>query len=200
MSVMNYPHELIQSYIEHLTHPFADEIKQTLFSYGNEHYGEIYYYSAVKLLKFLKLSNTDHFLDIGSGLGALLFQVFLTTPVASVTGVEIHTQRYLLSKKIKSLMQQKNPDLFMNDKPLDLIHGDFLKHEFDTVSVIYVCSIVFSFELLEALGKKINAMQSVRKIASFRKLPHLIDFKLVKKLHLHCTWDQVACYLYERKI
>ena len=77
-----------------------------MFATSNEIYGELYYYSVVKLLRYLKITERDHFLDIGSGLGRLVFQIFLTTNAASVTGVEINEQRYDISCKIKDNMKQ----------------------------------------------------------------------------------------------
>ena len=189
---------LIQSYLDDIYLPFAEDIKQSLYFYDNEHYGEIYYYSVVKLVKYLNISNTDHVLDLGSGLGRVAFQLFLTTNAASITGIEINAQRYDVSKKVNDVLETTTPDVVVKARALNLIHGDFLKYHFDDISVIYVCSYVFSFELLEAMGKKINGMSSVKKIASIGKLPHLVDFKLIKTVFLHCTWDRVACYIYER--
>ena len=70
-------HEMIQSYLDTLYTPFNQEIRRSRLCGENETYGEIYYYSAVKLLNYLNLSPDDHFLDIGSGIGKLVFQVFL---------------------------------------------------------------------------------------------------------------------------
>ncbi len=190
-------HEVIQSYMEHLYTPYTENIKQSLCFYGNEHYGELYYYSAVKLLRYLNILDTDHFLDLDSGLGRLIFQLFLTTNVQTITGIEINGGRYYVSKKISETMQQDLP--LMRHRELNIIQGDFLKRHFSDVSVIYVFSSVFSFALLEAIGKKINDMAHVRKIATFIKLPNMVNFQLIKILDLHCSWDKVPCYIYERK-
>jgi 16S rRNA A1518/A1519 N6-dimethyltransferase RsmA/KsgA/DIM1 with predicted DNA glycosylase/AP lyase activity len=191
-------HELIQSYLEQLYAPYAIDIKKSQFFYKNEQYGELYYYSFVKLLTYLQISPEDHVLDIGSGLGKIVFQLFLTTQAASVTGVEINLQRYAICKKIYATMQQQLPDMFANDRKLNILHGDFLNHGFSEISVIYVCSTVFSFDLLDAIGKKINMMPRVKKIASFRKLPHLSNFQLIERIFLHADWEKTPCYLYER--
>lgn len=192
-------HEAIQTYFDKIYEPFQSNIKQSLFSFSNEIYGEVYYYSAMKLLKFLKITDKDHFLDLGSGLGKLVFQLFFTTPAASVTGIEINQQRHEIAVKVKETIEHNLPDLFSHERTLNLIHGDFLKYDFDHISIIYLCSTVFSAELLDSIGKKINQMDNVKQVVSFRKLPNLDKFVLTKKIFLHGTWDKASCYLYSRK-
>jgi len=190
--------EMIQAYLEKLYGSYQADIRQCLFSQSNEIYGELYYYSVKKLLKYLKITSEDRFLDIGSGLARLIFQVFLTTNAASVSGIEINAARHSIADRIKEKIEEKLPELFVGKKSLELIMGDFLNHFFDSISVIYVCSTVFSFELLQAIGQKINEMETVRRVASMRKMPDLTRFALVKKIYLQGTWDRTVCYLYVR--
>ncbi len=189
-------HEMIQTYFDTLYNPLNSEIKQSMFGKPNEIYGELYYYSIVKLLKYLEITEKDHFLDVGSGLGKLVFQIFLTTKAASVTGIEINHQRYSISCKIRDQLKQQLPGIFNGSRSLDFLYDDFLNYNFSNINIIYVCSLVFSIDLLNAIGNKINNMNSVKKIVSFRKLSNLNKFKLSKKLFLHGTWDKAACYIY----
>lgn len=189
-------HKTLQPYFDKIYRTYDTHIK---VSQGDEIYGELLYYSAVKLLKHLKLTPQDHFLDIGSGLGKLVFQIFLTTQVASVTGIEINHARHGIAENVKQKLQNQFPTAFNQNRQLNLIHGDFLKHDFETVTQIYVCSTVFSGDLLRAIAEKVNAMSRVQTIVSLRKLPHLTHFKLSKKLFLHASWDYTTCYLYTRK-
>jgi len=168
-----------------------------LFGSSNEIYGELYYYSVVELLKYLKITPTDHFLDIGSGLGKLVFQIFLSTEAENVTGIEINEERHVIACNIKAKLKQQLPQLFIH-RTLDLIEGDFLNYNFDKISIIYLCSTVFSETLLQNIGTKINVMPNVKTIASLRKLPYLTHFKITKRIFLHSTWDRVACYLYSK--
>jgi len=190
--------ELIQTYFDKLYTPFKAEITKTQTCDSDQTYGELYYYSVVKLLKYLTLKEKDHFLDIGSGLGKIVAQTFLTTKVASSTGIEINEERHTIANSAKETLMQHLPDLFMNRKSLNIILGDFLKAEFHNITVIYTSSIVFSFPLLQAMGEKINNMKSVQKVASLRKLPNLDNFQLTDKIFLHGNWDYVACHIYTR--
>ena len=191
-------HNLIQHYFESLYSVFSSEINQTLCYQNNEIYGELYYYSIVKLLKYIPIRATDHFLDIGSGLGKLVFQIFLTTPAVNVTGIEINSARMLIAQKIKYNMQNHLPELFKSYKAIHLIESDFLTYQFESVTIVYVCSTVFSSYLLTAISEKINRMASVHTVISMRKLSFLSNFFLRKKIFLHGTWDMTACYIYEK--
>lgn len=192
-------HEIIQAYFDEIYHPFKMEIEQSQTFRNNETYGEIYYYSVLKLLKEIHISDQDHFLDIGSGLGKLVFQLYLTTKAASVTGVEINQVRHQVACEVKKTIENQLPKMFNESRKLTLLNEDFLKSTLDNITIIYLCATIFSFDLLSNIGKKINEMETVQWIVSFRKLPHLTHYKIVKKIFLHCTWDHVACYLYRRK-
>lgn len=190
-------HEMLQSYLDKVYISFDHDIKKTLHFNGNQIYGEILYYSAIKLIKHLNLKPDDNFLDIGSGLGKLALYIYFASQVQSVTGIEINSQRHLIATRIRQVIEQQLPRMF-EQRTFTLLEGDFLQSDFEDITVVYICSTIFSYELLEAMGKKLNQMTSIKKIASFRKLPHLSHFKLVKKLLIHCSWERVGCYIYER--
>jgi Histone methylation protein DOT1 len=194
-------HELIQSYLDTLYRPLETEIKQAMLSNGNEQYGYIHYYSFLKLMSHLNISSQDHFLDIGSGFGKLIFQVFLTSELASATGIEIQFQRHQIADQINRIIQKDLPLLFKPDRNLSFFQGDFLglsSSILGKISIIYVCASVFSPDLILAIGKKINDMKNVHTILSFRKIPNLEHLKIEKKIFVECSWDSVACYFYRR--
>lgn len=191
-------HEEVQCCFDRLYSPYESDFKKSL-SYGaNETYGEIYYYSALKILNYLSITDNDHFLDIGFGIGKLVFQTFFITDAASVTGIEINESRYNIACKIKEAIEQDFPRLFVNERSINLINADFLQCSFEKITIAYLCCTVFSFELLCAVGIKLNTMSRLEKIVSFRKLPHLDNFRLVTRLFVHCSWDKVPCYIYIR--
>ena len=191
-------HEVIQSYLTSLYRNFDNDIKGSMLSSENEIYGELHYYSVVKLLTYLDISENDHFLDLGFGLGKLLFQIILTTTAQHITGIEINNSRFNIVTKLFTTMQNQLPDCFLN-KNITLLEGDFLQFNFHPITIVYVCSTVFSFILLDTISEKINCMPSVNCVVSFRKLPRLSNFRLTKKLFLHGSWDHAVCYLYSRK-
>jgi hypothetical protein len=58
----------------------SEEITEIRSNGGHEQYGEIPYDSAAHLLDDLQLSRQDVFYDLGSGVGKLVLQVYMTTP------------------------------------------------------------------------------------------------------------------------
>lgn len=194
-------HEMIQSYLDKLYHPFAEDIKHSKLPKGNQIYGELYYYSFLELLDHISITQNDHILDIGSGLGKIVFQMYLTTRAGTVTGIEINHERHVIASLVKKKMQYQLPELFQTSahRKLSLLEGDFLELDFPKITMIYLCSTAFCFELLEAMGNKMNEMDNVRKIISFRKIPGLENFNMTQKIFLPATWDNVACYFYTRK-
>ena len=194
-------HPMIQSYFDYCYGYLDRDIKKSMSSSSNEIYGELYYYSVVKLLKYLNLTEKAHFLDIGSGFGKIVFQIFLTTNVSSATGIEINNQRHSIACSAKKIMEDNLPEIFNKNRKLYLINNNFLNINLDNlnnITMIYICCAVFSFELLSDIGNKINSMRSVQTVVSFRKLPNLSNFKLTKKIFLHGSWDYAPCYLYRR--
>lgn len=189
--------EMLQNYFEFLYHPHQTQIKNAFFGQANEIYGELYYYSMKKLLGYLSLSETDHFLDIGSGLGKIVFQSFLTQPIASATGIEIHPKRHDIALSVSQHLKSDLPRLFEN-RLLSIRQGDFLAQDFSEITTVYTCSTVFSWDFLIKIGEKINELPKVRQITTIRKIPNLSNFKLEKKIYLHGTWDYTGCYLYKR--
>ncbi len=171
----------------------------------DEIYGELYYYSALKLIQELTITDQDHFLDIGSGLGKLVYQVFYTTPARAVTGIEINQKRHEIAYNLKQpLMQKVNAvlkpyNIRHAEKSLNFVLGDFLEADLQDITIAYVCATVFSYGLLERVGQKINNMPSVHTVIALRKLPDLLKFRLRKKLFLQGSWDTTVCYIYERK-
>lgn len=191
-------HEMLQSYFDNVYASLETEIKKTLHFTGNEIYGEILYYSAIKLINYLGITSKDHFLDIGSGLGKFAFYLFFVSQVSSVTGIEINPHRHQIATKVKQKIQMQLPRLF-DDRELCLMEGNFLEASFDRATMVYLCSTIFSYDLLEKISLKLNTMANVKKIASLRKLPFLSNFTCVKRMSIHCSWDRCSCYIYERK-
>ncbi len=192
-------HEMIQSYFDKVYTSFEADIKKTLHFKGNEIYGEIFYYSAIKLIKYLGVTPEDHFLDIGSGIGKLAFYVYFASQAASVTGIEINSARHAIAIQVSEVIQTQLPRMFEH-REFSLVEGNFLESNFDRTTIVYICSTIFSYDLLEKIGLTLNTMPHIRKIASFRKLPFLSNFTCVKKMLIHCSWERVGCYIYERNI
>lgn len=130
-------HELIQSYFDEIYTSLNKDVQKMRPEDPNQIYGELYYYSALKLLKHLNLSPNDHFLDLGSGLGKLVLQLYLTSNIASVAGIEINQERNHIALKAMDKVKQKIssacdsaltsafPSAFNSNRTINFIQGDF---------------------------------------------------------------------------
>ncbi|HSW75807.1 MAG TPA: hypothetical protein VLG50_02090, partial [Candidatus Saccharimonadales bacterium] len=118
---------------------------------------------------------------------------------ASVTGIEINAARHRIAMRVAEVIQAQLPRMF-DHRDFSLVEGNFLESSFDRTTMVYICSTIFSYDLLEKIGLKLNTMPNIIKIASFRKLPFLSNFTCVKKMLIHCSWERVGCYIYERNI
>ncbi len=197
-------HEAIQGVFHECYGPLEPKLQAAWCLTPDEIYGELYYYSALKLIQELNITEQDHFLDIGSGLGKLIYQVFYTTPAGAVTGVEINQKRHEIAYNLKEHLTQKlnavlEHPIQHTKRRLEFVLGDILETDFQDVTIAYVCATVFSYGLLERVGQKINNMPSVHTVVSLRKLPDLLKFRLKKKMFLQGSWDTTVCYIYERK-
>ena len=129
-----------------------DERNQIVRKGGEPTYGEITYESAQKLLHDLKLTYNDVFYDLGSGVGKMVVQTYLTTPVKKATGVELATTRAQQALKAKDALS-KIGKLHKN-RDLEFYIKSIIEVPLDDATVIYMCSTCFSPELMKALTDK----------------------------------------------
>ena len=191
-------HELVQTYFEWLEKQYPAD-PQHYQKKGNAMYGEVNYYSFCRIIEYLKLTKTDVFLDIGSGLGLALFQVFFTTPIQKAIGIEVDTHRCQQAKERYQQLIRDMPVMF-TERSLLLQEGNFLTHFFPEVTVAYTCSSAFDGPLLRALTQQLNSYPKLKTVASLRKLEGLDGFRLVKVLPVECSWDTVNCFIYHKPI
>jgi hypothetical protein len=158
--------------------------------------GEILYSGIDKLLSIINLTEQDVFVDLGSGNGKIVLQVFLRSIVAEAIGIEIlpnlHQQALLATEKIKIEL----PGFFVDNRKVNFILGSFFEESFSAATVILINAVCFSQDMLCSLGDKINLMPGVRLVASLRPIPTLKRLAFKKAIRIACSWDMVMCYLY----
>lgn len=153
--------------------------------------GEILYPSAAKLLTALPLTHHDIFLDLGSGLGKFVQQVFSTTQVREAHGIEIseelHHQALLATKNIQQ----------PNHRKLNFIQGDFLEIPWPAPTVLFICATCYTQATLCAIGNIINHTPSIHTVMSLRPIPTLQRLPFKEVIRIECTWDTALCYVYK---
>ncbi len=163
----------------------------------SETYGEILYSGVDKLLSNVALKEQDVFVDLGSGLGKLLLQVFLKSSVGKAIGIELaselHQQALLAADKV----QHELPGFFSNQRQLEFLQGNFLEIPFMEASVMLLGSPCFGVKLLEELGEIFNRVPGLHTVMSLRPIPNLQRLRFKKAIRVECSWDSALCYIYQ---
>lgn len=157
-------------------------------------YGEILYPSVNTIIEYLDIKEDDIFYDFGSGVGKVGLQFFLKSPVKKVSGIEFSVKRHLVAEKIYKQVQREFPELFLNNRSLKSIQGDFMQADIRDATIIYTCSTCFSEELLAELGALFDQCPNLRYIVSMKPLP--VKLPLDTILEIECTWDKTKCHVY----
>uniref|UniRef100_A0A0N5A338 Histone-lysine N-methyltransferase, H3 lysine-79 specific n=1 Tax=Parastrongyloides trichosuri TaxID=131310 RepID=A0A0N5A338_PARTI len=69
--------------------------------FKNLNYGELTYYGFEVLKSHLSINNSDTFVDLGCGVGQIVFQAAVTTPVKKAIGVECDENRISVAKSME---------------------------------------------------------------------------------------------------
>jgi hypothetical protein len=160
-------------------------------------YGEILYLSVDKLLAELAFTENDIFLDLGSGLGKIVLQCFLQTPVRESSGIEYFPQLHEQATTALQRVQRELPEFFHNNRSVKLLLGDFFEIPWTAATVVLTGSPCFSARFLKKLAQCLDTQPTLRSVVSLRPLP-LTGFTLQKALRVECSWDTSLCYLYQR--
>lgn len=161
-------------------------------------YGEILYPSMEKLLSKISLSEEDIFIDLGSGLGKLVLQVFLCTRVKEACGIEIiptlHKQALLAAERV----ERELPAFYCNDRRLYFLQGSFLELPLERASIVLIGSPCFSPTMLDTLAQIISNIPRIHTVLTLRPLPLLEGFIFKEAVRVETSWDTALCYLYHR--
>lgn len=186
------PREICLGYINYLYQDSKTGIQSKNI---NQTYGEILPQSATPLINYLNLSPADSFLDLGSGLGKLLLQVFLETSVQKAIGIEIDGSLNQQAQTACDIARKELPEFFIN-REINFIHSDFLKCDLPAVTHVLIASPCFTPSLLECLVAKLNEIDSIQCLISLRPLLTLNKLKFYKTMRLECSWDSALAYIY----
>ncbi len=160
-------------------------------------YGELLYPSVKKLIRMLSLTSQDVFLDLGSGLGKCMLQVFMQTNLKKVIGIEASVALCQQTQMVLATVKNDFPFYWENGREISQMSGNFLTCDWQDATCVYTCSTCFTQELLVSIGNKINRMPQIQKVCSLRPLPTL-QLPLKKIFTVECSWDSALCFYYGR--
>jgi len=155
----------------------------------NETYGEILSESVTKLLRLIPMTENDVFLDLGSGKGKVVSQVFAETNVKEARGIELLPALHAEAERNKSARIPVN-------RSLTFIQGDFLQVPFTAATIVFIASPCFGASLLHQLGDKLNHTPTIHTVLSLRPIATLSRLTFKKIVRIECSWDSALCYIY----
>ncbi|HXW85813.1 MAG TPA: hypothetical protein VEK38_00570 [Candidatus Bathyarchaeia archaeon] len=166
---------------------------------GNATYGEITFSGVQKLLAHLHLTEHDIFYDLGCGVGKMVMQVYLTSPVKKSVGIELSQERFASAERAKQLILEV--ETLEPGRTFEFIHGDILTANIHEATAIYLASTCFSDDFMQRITEKfITQTPASIRIVTLRELPANNAFVLSETLELPMTWsDHTPVYVYRRK-
>lgn len=162
-------------------------------------YGEILPQGAFDMLWRVGAKPGDRFYDLGSGTGKVVMLAYLAGLRA--TGIELSHARWKASCKAASsarvlLDSDGNPavdapeslECPKNAASMDLLWASLLDVDFTDADVIFICSVVFSIELVHKLAATARWMKPGSRIVSYQPLDGS-EFKEIGKFATPTSWS-----------
>lgn len=163
---------------------------------GSPIYGEITQKSVEMLYEYLSINKDDVLYDLGSGVGKVVLQVAIKTPIKKAIGIEISKERY--DGSLQALSNAKN---FFNsiDKKVKFINDSLLNIDLKNASIIYTCSTAFSQGFMKEMTNYLGLYKHPFRLVSLQELPDNKLFKLEEVLKLDMSWiKKTSVHVYQR--
>ncbi len=162
-------------------------------------YGEILLPSIDKLLRIIKCSNDDVFVDYGSGLGKIVIHVFLKTVVNAAYGIELSPELHQHAINAAKKLQYDLPSLYDDGRKLEFFLANFLERPIPNATIAIINATCFTQPLLNKLGKVLENTSSIHTVLSTRPINTLRRLAFKKSVRIECSWDTALCYIYGGK-
>ncbi len=160
-------------------------------------YGEITYEGVDQLLRTLHVTDHDVFYDLGSGVGKMVIQVCLDTPIKKSVGIELSGTRHADAMNIAEQLKKKN--YIKQNKMLRFECKNILNADISDATIVYLASTCFSDECMKKVTKKLATLKKGLRVITLRKLPDNEAFTLTATYNLPMTWsNQTPVYVYTK--
>jgi len=130
-------------------------------------YGEILIGDFIDMLDNVGAHAGQHFYDLGSGLGQLVFTAGLLG--LDATGIEIVTQRH--EQACAAMQQAGEQDIGHNHGSIKFLHGSFYDVDFSDADIVFINSVLFSDEMMRIISQTARKMKLGSRIISYLSLP-----------------------------
>ena len=161
-------------------------------------YGEISYKAVNRVLRDSFITNDDVLYDLGSGVGKMVLQSYLSFPFKKVIGIELSKHRYAQSMKARNLLKKKG--LMNSNCTLLFFQENFAQSNIDDATVVYMGLKNCSSNFMTMFVKKLAKLKKGLRVITLQKLPNSdsYNFTFIKEYRLPMSWTKSSSvYVYE---
>lgn len=161
-------------------------------------YGEISYKAVDTVLQDLFITNEDVLYDLGSGVGKMILQSYLSFPFKKVIGIELSKSRYVQAIEAKNLLEEKK--FMSSNRTIRFFQEDFTKSNINDATVVYTGLKNCSDNFMTMLVKKLAKLKNRLRVITLQRLPDsdFYNFTFIKEYRLPMSWSKSSSvYVYE---
>lgn len=151
----------------------------------NNTYGTITPNGVQKLIQYLDINKYDTFLDLGSGIGNVVIQFTLNSPIEKSNGIEFLKTRYNKSleylTEFKKIFKQK-----LNN--VNFINGDINDYIINE-NIVFTCSTCFPEHLMDIITSKCEENKNLKYLITQKKIKENTKLDYVGNIDLECSWN-----------
>lgn len=169
-------------------------------------YGEVTPSGARQLFQAMGLANEKAagavFYDLGSGAGRLVAQAWLELPDARAVGIELAPTRHAAAVRSWRSVVAESPELWqLGRSPLlqeeggpEFRLGSMLETDLGDATHVYVSSVCFGKELMEALWSRLaTSAPALKTVATLKRFPApAVEAKLSHTARVEMTWSRAG--------
>lgn len=166
---------------------------------GSATYGEITYESVQKLLEKLHPTNKDIFMDLGSGFGRMVIQVYLQSKVKESIGVELSRARHNAAVQAKEKLFKVGYK--KHGRAIEFWNQNILDAPIDKATIVFLDGCMFQSKFKNQIIDKLVKADHPIRIVSVVALDERPDLEEVERLNLPTSWNAVGAetVLYKTK-
>lgn len=164
-------------------------------------YGEVAFYSFVRILELVSPQPGEVFYDIGSGSGKAVFIAGLVFELAKARGIEKLDSLYELSNslvaKLATLPESK--ELLPHQKTeISFIHADFVNVDFSDADIVYVSATCFYGPIWDNLMIKLLQLKRGSRVIIVSRKLEIGGYEFKQSPQMLMSWGLATAFIYER--
>lgn len=157
-------------------------------------YGEIEFIGLIALMELVAPRPNSVFWDLGCGVGKCLVAMALLCPsLKSANGVELLPALCDLCKRTVQSLRPPSPMA-----KITVVEGDLLKVDWSGADLVYMASICFPDELMDAVVEKSKALKVGAVVLTLKNFPENDCFEVRHQVRVRMTWGKTAVFVLQK--